>query len=118
MKKLLTAALVSTAMAAFPAFAHHAAEGMVDDEVYEMIVTLLMDTPHAEMTVDDIAVGMTDVTTTTTITTNSVVSMENMIDDGLLDYAAMLDGEVEVVITFDSTGSGVTLTIIQTEAPQ
>ena len=117
MKKLLTAALVSTAMAAFPAFAHHAAEGMVDDEVYVMIDTLLMDTPHAEMTTDEIAVGMTDVTTTT-ITTNSVVSMENMIDDGLLDYAAMLDGDVEVVITFDSTGSGVTLSIIQTETPQ
>ena len=117
MKKLLTAALVSTAMAAFPAFGHHAAEGMVDDEVYEMIDTLLMDTPHAEMTIDDIVVGMTDVTTTT-ITTNSVTSMENMIDDGLLDYAAMLDGEVEVVITFDSTGSGVTLSIIQTETPQ
>jgi hypothetical protein len=39
-----------------------------------------------------------------------------MVDDGLLDYAAMLDGDVEVVITFDSTGSGVTLSIIQTEA--
>ena len=116
MKKLLTAALVSTAMAAFPVFAHHAAEGMVDDEVYEMIDTLLMDTPHATMTTDDIAIGMTDVTTTT-ITTNSVVSLENMVDDGLLDYAAMLDGTVEVVITFDSTGSGVTLSIIQTEAP-
>ena len=116
MQKLLTAALVSTAMAALPAFGHHAAQGMVDDEVYEMIDTLLMDTPHAEMTVDDIAIGMTDVTTTT-ITTNSVVSMENMIDDGLLDYAAMLDGDVQVVITFDSTGSGVTMTIIQTEAP-
>ena len=117
MKKLLTAALVSTAMAAFPVLGHHAAEGMVDEEVYEMIDTLLTDTPHAEMTIDDIAVGMTDVTTTT-ITTNSVTSMENMIDDGLLDYAAMLDGDVEVVITFDSTGSGVTLSIIQTETPQ
>jgi hypothetical protein len=30
----------------------------------------------------------------------------------------MLDGEVEVVITFDSTGSGVTLSIIQTETRQ
>ena len=116
MKKLLTAALVSTAMAGFPVFAHHAAEGMVDEEVYEMIDTLLMDTPHAEITIDDIATGMTDVTTTT-ITTNTVTSMENMIDDGLLDYAAMLDGDVEISITFDSSGSGVILTIIQTETP-
>jgi len=116
MKKFLTATLVSTAIAALPAFGHHAAEGMVDEEVYEMIDTLLMDTPHAEMTIDDIATGMTDVTTTT-ITTNTVTSMENMIDDGLLDYAAMLDGDVEISITFDSSGSGVILTIIQTETP-
>ena len=115
MRKLLTAALVSIAIAAFPAFGHHAAEGMVDDDVYIMIDSLLDGTPHAEMTIDDIATGMTDVTTTT-ITTNSVTSMENMIDDGLLDYAAMLDGEVEIIISFDSTGSGVTLTIIQTES--
>jgi hypothetical protein len=113
MKKLLTAALVSTAIAAFPVFGHHAAEGMVDDEVYEMIDTLLMDTPHAEMTSDDIAIGMTDVTTTT-ITTRSIPQMENILEDGLLDYAAMLDGDVEITIGFSSDGD-VTLTITQTE---
>jgi len=78
MKKLLTAALVSTAVAAFPVFGHHAAEGMVDDEVYERIDTLLMDTPHAEMTVDEIAMGMTDVTTTS-ITTQSIPQMETIL---------------------------------------
>ncbi len=114
MKKFLTAALVSTAITAFPVFAHHAAEGIVDEEVYEMIDSLLADTPHAEMSIDDIANGMTDVTTTT-ITTRTINQMENMIEDGLLDYAAMLDGEVEVSITFSSDGY-VTMTITQTES--
>jgi hypothetical protein len=113
MQKLLTAALVSTAMAAFPVFGHHAADGIADDEVYEMIDTLLMDTPHAEMTVDDIAVGMNDVTTTT-ITVQAIPQLENMVDDGILDYAAMLDGEVDVNISFNSDGS-VTMDITQTE---
>ena len=44
------------------------------------------------MTIEDIVVGMTD--------------------GGRLDYAAMLDGEVEVNITFGT--DGVTLTITQT----
>jgi hypothetical protein len=114
MKRVLTAALVSTAFAAFPSFAHHAAEGIVDDEVYAMIDDLVADTPHADMTVDDIATGMTDVTTTT-ITTRTVTAVENMIDDGLLDYAAMLDGEVDVSITFGSDNS-VTMTINQSES--
>ena len=114
MNKFLTAALVSTAMASAPVFAHHAAEGIVDDEVYEMIDAVLMDTPHAEMTVDDIATGMTEVTTTT-ITTRTVTQLENMIDDGILNYASMLDGDVEVNISFSSDGD-VTMSIVQTEA--
>jgi hypothetical protein len=35
-----------------------------------------------------------------------------MIDDGLLDYASMLDGDVGVDIDFNSNGS-VTMTITQ-----
>ena len=95
MKKLLIAALFSIVIAAAPAFAHHAAEGVVDEEVYEMIDALLEDSAHAEMTVDDIAYME--------ITTRTVTQMENLIDDGLLDYAAMLDAEV--TITFDEDGS-------------
>ena len=108
MRKFFQAAVVSLAVASFPTFGHHAAEGMVDDEVYAMIDSLLMDTPHADMTLDDLGSGMTEMT----ITAPTVTSMENMIDDGLLDYASMLDGEVEVGITFNDDGD-VTMTVTQ-----
>ncbi len=95
MKKLLQAMLFSAVITAAPAFAHHAAEGVVDEEVYAMIDDLLADSAHAEMTIDDLA--------NMEITTRSVSQMENLIDDGLLDYAAMLDATV--TITFDTDGS-------------
>lgn len=100
MKKLLQAILFSAVITAAPAFAHHAAEGVVDEDVYAMIDDLLADSAHADMDSTDIA--------NMEITTRSVSQMENLIDDGLLDYAAMLDATV--TITFDADGS-VTMTI-------
>ena len=101
MRKIVQAAVVAMAFTAAPAFAHHAAEGIVDDEVYEMIDSLVADTPHADMTLEDLGTGMTEMT----LTTPTITAMENMIDDGLLDYAAMLAGSVEVRIDFADDGS-------------
>jgi hypothetical protein len=39
-------------------------------------------------------------------------TLENLIDDGVLEYASMLDGDVDVAIDFVEDGS-VTLTISQ-----
>jgi hypothetical protein len=107
-KKLLLTAAISSTVAAFPALAHHAAEGIVDDEVYEMIDSLVMDTPHADLVFEDMGTGTTEIT----LTTRTVSSLENMIDDGLLDLASMLDGDVEVTIGFEEDGD-VALTISQ-----
>lgn len=52
--------------------------------------------------------GITEIT----LSTRTLSSLENMIDDGLLDHASMLDGDVEVGIDFDNNGS-VTMTITQ-----
>ena len=101
MRKMFQAAAVAMAFTAVPAFAHHMAEDIVDDDVYEMIDSLVADTPHADMTLEDIGTNMTE----TTLTTRTVTEMENMIDDGLLDYASMLDGQVEVRINFNDDGS-------------
>ena len=108
MKKLLVAGLLTGAIAAFPVFAHHPAADIVDPEVYEMIDGLVADTPHADMTFDD----MGNTTTETVVSTRSLRTLENMIDDGLLEYASMLDGEVAVDIAFDPSGE-VFLTITQ-----
>lgn len=112
MKKLCSFLIMILALSANPVLAHHAAEGIVDEEIYEMIDSLVADTPHADMTLDDIAIGMTEMT----VTTNTLVAMENMLDDGLLTYISMLDGEVDVSIIFNDDRS-VTLTVTQNEIP-
>jgi len=108
MKKLLKASTLGLLLAAAPLYAHHAAEGIVDDEVWQMIDDLVADTPHADLVFEDMGSGMTDIT----LTTNTITAFENMVDDGLLSYVAMLDGEVDVQIEFSDQG-GVVMTISQ-----
>ena len=107
--KVLLTATICLLLSVGPVFAHHAAEGIVDAEIYAMIDTMVADTPHADMTLDDIAVGMTEMT----ITTPTVKSLEVMIDDGILTYIWMLDGEVTVNLEY-SRDTGVTMTVTQT----
>lgn len=111
MSKLVKIFIVALVLAgAAVAVAHHAADGIVDEEIYAMIDALVADTPHADMTLDDLGGGMTEID----ITTMTVQSVENLVDDGLLTYAAMLDGEVTVEISFVDQRS-VSLTILQQE---
>ena len=109
MKKLLQIVVMLMPFTAFQAFAHHPAADMVDAETYEMIDNLVADTPHAEMTVEDFGNDMT----TMTLTTSSVSSLENLLDDGVLIYLQTLEGEVDVNISFNEDGSA-TMTAIQT----
>ena len=83
MKILAIIAALSLALSALPAIAHHAAEDILDEEVFAMIDDLVADTPHAEMTLDDLGGGMTE----TTIEARTVRSRGGMIDDGLLTYS-------------------------------
>ena len=102
--------LAAVVLVAGAAIAHHMADGIVDDEVYAMISELVADTPHATM--DDIPapVGATD----TLLTMLNVPSLERMIDDGLLDFIAMLDGDVTITIVFTDRG-GVEMDVLQQE---
>ncbi len=104
MNKIIAAIAFSTVIASTAAFSHHAAEGIIDEDVYAMIDSLIADTPHADMTIDDIGTGMS----TVTINTQTVTQTENMIDDGLLDYASLLDGTTNVNISFNSDGTTTT----------
>lgn len=106
----LGACFAIVAIVAIPLVAHHAAAGTVDEEVYEMIDALVADTPHASMTLPTTVGGMTE----TFISTRTVQSVENLIDDGLLTYGAMLDGQVDVVISYGD-GSRIELAIYQVE---
>lgn len=103
MKNLHYIAAILILMFSTAVIAHHPAEGIVDEEVYEMIDTLVADTPHATLDLN---------TMDPTITTQTIVSLDKMLDDGLLDYIGMLDGDVTVIIEFNDDRS-VTMTIIQ-----
>lgn len=102
---LLSLLLFSFAM---PAWSHHPAADIVDPEIYAMIDALVADTPHADLVFSDMGRGMTEIE----ITAGSIRAMESMIDDGLMDYALTLDGDVAVTVRANGDG-GVSLTISQ-----
>ena len=108
MKTLLQLATLSALVAAPAAFAHHPAADIVDPEIYALIDSMVADTPHADLVFTDMGGGMTEIT----ISSRTLRGVENMIDDGVLEYAAMLGGDVDVAIDFADNG-GVTLTISQ-----
>ena len=110
MKKYLVCAALTAMLASAPVLAHHAAEGIIDEEVYAMIDEMVADTPHADADFSDMGGDMTEIT----VSTRSVRDVENLIVDGLLVYAAMLDGDVSLVIEFDDRG-GALVTITQQE---
>lgn len=93
--RVLTFFVVSTLLA-YPVIAHHAAEDMVDEEIYAMIDAMVADTPHATIDFDDTGSGMIQLG----ISTNRVSSLEGMVADGLLEYVSYLDGEVSLTIDF------------------
>ena len=103
MRKLINITAILLFMVSTSVFAHHPAADMVDEDVYEMIDSMVADTPHADMTFDE----MDDVTETT-ITSRSVVTLDNLLDDDLMSYVGMLDGDVSVSIDFNDDGSATT----------
>ena len=112
MKSMRTLTFLAVfALVAFPVIAHHPAADIVDEEIYAMIDEMVSDTPHAEMVFDDMGGGMTQVDISA-----QVRELESMIDDGLLSYTALLDGDVTLSIDFIS-GKMVSVTIIQVEDP-
>lgn len=88
-------------------YAHHPAADVVDADIYEMIDSMVADTPHAEMTFDDMGSSME-----TTVTSSSIVTLDNMLEDGLMSYVGMLEGDVSVSIDFN-TDNSVTMVINQ-----
>lgn len=103
MRKLLNITAILLFMVSTSVFAHHPAADMVDEDVYTMIDSMVADTPHADMTFDQ----MDDVTETT-ITRRSIVTLDSMLDDGLVTYVGMLDGDVSITIDFNDDGSATT----------
>lgn len=49
MKSMLQAAVLTSLLASFSAFAHHPVEDIVDEETWAMIDENVADTPHADL---------------------------------------------------------------------
>ena len=96
MRRLTVVVGLACLMTLGVAYGHHAAQGMVDEEVYAMIEALVEDTPHATIDINDLGGGMVDIY----VEAPTVRAMENMIDDGMFSYLAMLDGQVTLSMSF------------------
>lgn len=113
MKRVFQLIAVVMAFGLTVAYAHHPTEDLLDGEIYDRIDEMIAETPHSEMIFDDMGDGE-DGATEIVIETRSVRELESLVDDGLLNEASMLDGDVTVEIIFDENG-GVETTINQME---
>lgn len=122
MKRIICAGAALFALSAAPAYSHHPAADIVDEEIYAMIDEMVSDTPHADMVFDgdmgamdpDGGVIQEETIDETIITTRTVQDVENLIDEGLLTYVSMLDGNIDISIDFNRNRR-VTVTIRQVE---
>ena len=53
MKNLLQAAVFTSLLASFSAFAHHPAEDIIDEDIWAMVDENVADTPHADLDLSD-----------------------------------------------------------------
>ena len=119
MKKLLTVSiflllnvilLLGLLLMAAPSFSHHMAEGTVDEEIYTMIDAMVADTPHADLVFSNVPETGVSVLT---ITTETSKFMEDLIEDGIMSYMPMLDGNVTVVIEYNGGNGAAVMTVTQ-----
>lgn len=109
MKKIFKLSVIALLLGSANAYAHHPAADIVDEEIYENIDDMVSDTPHATLTFEEMGGGMTE----TTITTDSLSDLETLIvQDDLLEYVELLDGVVDVGLSFNEDSS-VTMTVNQ-----
>lgn len=91
-------------------FAHHAAEGIVDEEIYAMIDEMVADTPHADLVFDDMppasmSADEADEPVIFSITFQSVKWFQYLVDRNLMLYISMLSGSVTAELVFAGNGS-------------
>jgi hypothetical protein len=85
------------ALFAYPVIAHHAAQDIIDEELWNMIDEMVADTPHATIDLDGMGSDGVD---RLGFSVNQVPRVENLVEDGLLELIGYLDGEVSLTIDF------------------
>ncbi len=109
MKEIFQLTTLALLLVSTNLYAHHPAADIVDEEIYAMIDSFVADTPHATLTFDEMGGGMAE----TSITTDSLSAFETLVArEDLLEYVELLDGVVDVSISFNDDRS-VTMTVNQ-----
>lgn len=109
MKNRIRLTTLAMLLASANVYAHHPAVDNVDEQIYETIEIMVEDTPHASMTFDEMGGGMTE----TSITADTLDDFEDLVEEeDLLEYVEMLDGVVDVSLSFNDDSS-ITMTINQ-----
>ena len=109
MTKFLKLSAFALLLASTNLYAHHPAADIVDEEIYATIDSMVADTPHASLTFEEMGAGMTE----TTVTVDTLDEFETLVtEEGLLEYVEVLDGVVDVDLSFNDDNS-VTLTVNQ-----
>lgn len=111
MRNKLMIVMATALLAALPVVAHHMAEGMVDEEIYDMIDDIVSGTPHGDFDINEIGEGMMQIDIV-----SRVQDMDDLVAADMFDYVNMLDGEVVMTIAF-TDGQRLEITIVQTEDP-
>ena len=102
--------LVGVLLITTPSFSYYMTKGIVEKDVYEMIDSFVAGTPHADMVLDSMPETGT---TVMTITTDSSKFLEDMVEEGIMDYFSMLDGNVTVVFEYGGDIGTAVMTITQ-----
>jgi len=112
MKNIFAALLLLTGVAlAGQASAHHAAEGIISDEIWQMIDDLLVaaDSPHLDIDLDVIMMERTIITTIEVETTmvNDILATVSGINNGRLVIATQeTDPGMTEIIIVEPVGTG------------
>ena len=97
MRKLAILLFLSLLLAPGIALAHHPTEDILDAEIYEAIDDMVSDTPHADLFIEE-----DEETITTTVTTDFTSTADSLIQQGMIEAVSQLDGDVTMVIEFDT----------------
>jgi hypothetical protein len=111
MRSRLMIAAAVVLLAALPVVAHHMADGMVDEEIYDMIDDIVSGTPHGDFDINEIGDGMMQIDIM-----SRVQELDELVAADMFDYVNMLDGEVVMTIAFID-GMRLEITILQIEDP-
>lgn len=100
MKKTLLLTGLLTTLASTAALAHHPAADRVDPEIYAMIDENVADTPHADMTFDDMGRDLTETDAAMDareeMSANANESRESLVDNAGMRMEAATDREINM----------------------